>query len=157
MPSLTQSHSCIHTQVHVTPLPLFPNPPPQTCTLHPQHNISPISYGTIFCRRLQTDIGRKSGCPKKCTTFVSLIVSIRFCATCSNIGTSKDSQIHGYLLTPPPDSVTRLWRSRCHVLEVSTVLGHAQRCSASGLLGHLSTCGGGNSPDGSTNSLFQGT
>ena len=26
-----------------------------------------------------------TGCPKKCTTFVSLIVSIRFCATCSNI------------------------------------------------------------------------
>ena len=25
------------------------------------------------------------GVPKKCTTFVSLIVSIRFCATCSNI------------------------------------------------------------------------
>ena len=32
--------------------------------------------------------------------------------------TSKDSQIHGDLLTPPPDSVTRPWRSRCHVLEV---------------------------------------
>ena len=57
--------------------------------------------------------------------------------------TSKDSQIHGDLLTPPPDSVTRPWRSRCHVLEVSTVLGHAQRCSASGLLGLVSTCGGG--------------
>ena len=50
--------------------------------------------------------------------------------------TSKDSQIHGDLLTPRPDS--RPWRSRCHVLEVSTVLGHAQRCSASGLLGLVS-------------------
>ena len=47
--------------------------------------------------------------------------------------TSKDSQIHGGILTPPPDSVTRPWRSRCHVLEVPTVLGHAKRCSASGL------------------------
>ena len=71
--------------------------------------------------------------------------------------TSKDSQIHGDLLTPPPDSVTRPWRSRCHVLEVSTVLGHAQRCSASGLLGLVSTCGGGKSPDSSTNSLVQDT
>ena len=32
--------------------------------------------------------------------------------------TSKDSQNHGDLLTPPPDSVTCSWRSRCHVLEV---------------------------------------
>ena len=71
--------------------------------------------------------------------------------------TSKDSQIHGDLLTPLPDSVTCPWRSRCHVLEMSTVLGHAQRCSASGLLGLVSTCGGGNSPDGSTNSQFQNT
>ena len=39
--------------------------------------------------------------------------------------TSKDSQIHGDLLTPPPDSVTCPWRSRCHVLEV----GVPEKCT----------------------------
>ena len=97
-----------------------------------------------------------TGCPKK---MYHICFAHSFHTFLRNLlkHTSKDSQIHGDLLTPPPDSVTRPWRSRCHVLEVSTVLGHAQRCSASGLLGLVSTCGGGNPPDGSTNSLVQDT
>ena len=39
--------------------------------------------------------------------------------------TSKDSQFHGDLLTPPMDSVARSWLSPWHVLEVPVFLGQA--------------------------------
>ena len=58
-----------------------------------------------------------TGCPKK---MYHICFAHSFHTFLRNLlkHTSKDSQIHGDLLTPPPDSVTCPWRSRCHVLEV---------------------------------------
>ena len=65
-----------------------------------------------------------TGCPKK---MYHICFAHSFHTFLRNLlkHTSKDSQIHGDLLTPPPASVTCPWRSRCHVLEV----GVPEKCT----------------------------
>ena len=67
---------------------------------------------------------RRTGCPQK---MYHIYFPHSFHTFLRNLlkHTSKDSQIHGDLLTPPPDSVTCPWRSRCHVLEV----GVPEKCT----------------------------
>ena len=83
-------------------------------------------YGLIqskFISACEMRVVTTTGCPKK----MYICFAHSFHTFLRNLlkHTSKDSQIRGDLLTPPPDSVTCPWRSRCHVLEV----GVPEKCT----------------------------